>query len=182
MNEERRATNLACLVLGSNIQPERHLPQAVELLKRFGRILKVSQVWESKPVDGSPQPNYLNAAVLLQTPLEAAEIFEQLIPQVEAALKRQRVPDNKNAPRTIDVDLVLYNQEVKSVAGHQLPSPELLTRPFVAVPVAEVYSADDVHPETGERLSRVAERLLSCFPKLTLREDVTRDLRQAAAG
>jgi 2-amino-4-hydroxy-6-hydroxymethyldihydropteridine diphosphokinase len=159
---ERRA-NRAYLSLGSNIEPEQNLPAAVRELAAFGRILTVSNVWESAPFrDGAPErndrpgdKNFLNAALLLETPLSAPELYEHVISSVERRLGRVRDPHDKNAPRTIDVDLSLFNDDVLEFAGRRVPDPEMLIRPFVAVPLAEV-APDYVHPVERRRLADIA--------------------------
>ncbi len=65
-------------------------------------------------------------------------ICEEIIPQVERKLGRVRDPRDKNAPRTIDVDLSLFNDEVLTIGRHVIPDPAILTRSFVARPLAEV--------------------------------------------
>jgi 2-amino-4-hydroxy-6-hydroxymethyldihydropteridine diphosphokinase len=66
--------------------------------------------------------------------------------------------ENKYGPRTIDVDLVLFNREVLDLGRHHIPDPDILTRPFVAIPLAEI-APDYVHPETGQTLRTMAAAL-----------------------
>ena len=80
--------NQAFLALGSNICPEKNLPQSVRLLEESGRIIRRSSVWQSKPVGDMDQADFLNAAVLLETELAASEICLELIPQIESDLNR----------------------------------------------------------------------------------------------
>lgn len=158
-----RRTNRAYLSLGSNIEPEQNLPAAVRELATFGRVIAVSRVWESVPLsDGKSgrgarrqDQNFLNAALLFETPLTAPGIYEQAIAAVEKRLKRERDPYDKYAPRTIDVDLSLFNNDVLEFGGHRVPDPEILTRPFVAIPLAEV-APDYIHPLEQRRLSEIA--------------------------
>jgi 2-amino-4-hydroxy-6-hydroxymethyldihydropteridine diphosphokinase len=146
------------LCLGSNIEPETNLPAAVRELQRFGTVANVSQVWQTAPVGYAEQADFLNAAVLLETSLSAEELRRDVIPEIEAKLHRVRDPHNKNAPRTIDIDIALYGREVLDVAGRRIPDPDILSRPFVAVPLAEL-DADYVHPETGTTLREIADGL-----------------------
>jgi 2-amino-4-hydroxy-6-hydroxymethyldihydropteridine diphosphokinase len=149
--------NLAYLALGSNLEPERHLPEAVRRLAQVGQVRAASAVWETAPVGFADQPNFLNAALLLATPLGAQDLCTRIIPALEAALGRVRT-QNKNGPRTIDVDLVLFNQEVLDLGHRHIPDPDIATRPFLAIPLAEI-APDYVHPETGETLRVMADRL-----------------------
>jgi 2-amino-4-hydroxy-6-hydroxymethyldihydropteridine diphosphokinase len=146
--------NLAYLSLGSNIDPERNLPAAVTHLARFGHVRAVSSVWESAPVGLADQSNFLNAAVLLETELSAQALRGEAIAKIEQALGRVRT-GNKNAPRTIDIDIVLFNHDVLQVGHRHIPDPELLERPFVAIPLAEI-APDYIHPETDQTLEQIA--------------------------
>ena len=101
--------HLAYLNLGSNIQPEVNLVKAVELLYEYGDVLKVSNAWESKSV-GSEGPNYLNACVLFRTELMQVELKKHIIRPIEAQLGRKR-NENKFTPRTIDIDIVLFDDK-----------------------------------------------------------------------
>ncbi|QDT42797.1 2-amino-4-hydroxy-6-hydroxymethyldihydropteridine pyrophosphokinase [Gimesia alba] len=160
--------NQAFLALGSNISPEENLPQAVRLLEASGHILGRSSVWQSKPVGDTNQADFLNAAVLLETELAAAEICLEVIPQIERDLNRVRDPQNKNGPRTIDIDLVLFNSEQLSIEHRIIPDPDIPERVFLAVPLAELtpqfcvpgleralaHIADELQAKNGSQLIR----------------------------
>lgn len=148
--------NVAFLSLGSNIAPERHLPAAVRLLAEAGTIRTVSQAWQSPPYGFVEQEDFVNAAVILETSLTASAIIERLIPHVERQLGRRRDPANKNGPRTIDVDLSLYNREVGEFSGKILPDPAILERLFVSWPLAEL-DPDYFHPVAGRTLRDIAD-------------------------
>jgi 2-amino-4-hydroxy-6-hydroxymethyldihydropteridine diphosphokinase len=149
--------NSAYLALGSNIEPERHLLEAVRRLAEFGQVRAASTVWETEPLGLADQPKFLNAVVWLETPLSAQALRGDALPALEAALGRVRT-ENKNAPRTIDIDLLLFNQQVLQLGKRHIPSPEIQERPFVAIPLAEI-APDYVHPETGRTLRQMAEAL-----------------------
>ena len=134
------ACHRVCLLLGSNIKPEANIPAAVALLRQELRVIKVSSLWETEAV-GSDGPNFLNLALLAETPLDAASIKQRIINQVETRLGRQRTAD-KNAPRTIDLDIILFDD--------QLFEPQLWQFAHVAVPVAELLP-DYPEPASGER-------------------------------
>jgi 2-amino-4-hydroxy-6-hydroxymethyldihydropteridine diphosphokinase len=156
--------NRAYLSLGSNIEPEQSLPAAVRELRAFGRVLVVSSVWESAPfgaVAGADRSvsvastNFLNAAALLETDLSPSNLYDQAISAIETRLGRVRDPLNKNAPRTIDIDLSLFNNDVLEFEGRRVPDPDILKRPFVAIPLAEI-APDYLHPTEGRRLADIA--------------------------
>lgn len=148
----------AYLSLGSNIRAEGNLPKAVELLRGVGEIEAVSSVWESESV-GFDGPNFLNACVLFLTPLGPVEFKEQIIRPIEADLGRVR-SDEKNAPRTIDIDIVLYDEKPLNT--------DFWEYAFVIVPLAELIP-DFPHPASGEALARSARQVSVWIKK---REDV----------
>ena len=138
----------AYLSLGSNIQPEKNLVKAIELLQNHGRLEKISSAWESESV-GAEGPNYLNACVLLVTPLPQVDLKEQALLPIEAELGRQRTAD-KFAPRTIDIDIVLFDS--KSC------DDKYWEQAFVVVPFAEISPAYQ-NPLRQESIVETATRL-----------------------
>jgi 2-amino-4-hydroxy-6-hydroxymethyldihydropteridine diphosphokinase len=135
------------LSLGSNIEPERNLPRAIDLLARYGQVEAVSDAWESRAV-GSSGPNFLNASVQLITDIEPADLVARLARPIEAALGRVRTED-KNAPRPIDVDVMLVDGEAYN--------RDRWDNAFVLLPIAELLPEAE-HPITHERLQAAAER------------------------
>ncbi|WP_437184868.1 2-amino-4-hydroxy-6-hydroxymethyldihydropteridine diphosphokinase [Planctomicrobium sp. SH668] len=141
--------------MGSNIRPEHYLPRAVELLAAFGEILAKSLVWQSAPVGDLNQADFCNAAVLLKTASSPQELRFHLR-QIEAQLARVRDPLNKNAARTIDLDLSIYDHLSIDDEGLRIPDPEITQRPFVAVPLCELMP-DFCHPDFGKTLREIAD-------------------------
>ncbi len=162
--------NLAYLLLGSNMEPARNLKDAVRQLASFGHVRAISAVWESPPAGFASQPRYLNAAVLLETGLSAHELKETAIASIETALGRVRTA-NKNAPRTIDIDIMLFNRDVLEVGHRHIPDSEVRERPFAAIPLAEI-DPEYVHPETGETLQEIAQRFQPAAAGMRRRDDV----------
>lgn len=143
--------------LGSNIEPERNLPEAVRLLAKQCELLAVSHVFQTRPVGKTDQPDFLNAAALVETELSPDELKNRVLREIEQELGRVRSTD-KNAPRTIDLDITLYGDAVLSVGSRRIPDPELLRYEHIAVPAADA-APDMPHPETRETLAQVASRL-----------------------
>ncbi len=148
--------NRAFILLGSNIDKETNLVAAVRMLNEMCRVTAISPVHETAPVGLREQPNFLNVAVLVHTDLQPAELRATVLSEIERRLKRVRTAD-KNAPRTIDADLILY--EYETAEGRHPPDPDLLRFPHVAVPIAAL-DPDMRHPESGEPLRALADRLL----------------------
>ncbi len=137
----------ACLLLGSNIQPEYNLPHAIDQLRDQITILRISSVWET-PAVGSPGPDFLNAALLAETPLDEKTLKSQVLLPLEARMGRVRSAD-KNAPRTIDLDLVIFDS--------RLLDATLWRFAHRAVPVAQV--VPEFVSAGGETLQEVADKL-----------------------
>ena len=149
--------NRAYISLGSNINPAENLRRAVVQLGEYGVVERVSRVWETEPVGLNDQPRFLNAAVLLNTELDARSLKKQALDAVERALGRIRNPGCADAPRPIDVDLVLFNEDVLKIEHRRIPDPEILDRGYVGIPVAEL-DPGYRHPETGDSLAVIAAR------------------------
>ncbi len=150
------------LSLGSNIDKERNLPQAVRLLVLAADVRAVSPVYETVAASAPGQPHFLNAAVLLETDQTAAALKDGLLGDIERSLGRVRSAD-KNAPRTIDLDIALYDDAVFDYTPadgrpRHIPDPDLRRFPHCLVPVANLLP-DLLHPETGEPLRELARRL-----------------------
>lgn len=145
--------NTVFLSLGSNIEPEVHLPAAVRLLAAVGEVVAVSPVYESVAVGDPTQPHFLNGAVILIVALSPNDLKERLM-AIEQALKRQRSAD-PNAARTIDLDIALFNRDVLLLGKRHIPDPDILTQPYLALPLADL-RPDFVHPETGQTLRALA--------------------------
>jgi 2-amino-4-hydroxy-6-hydroxymethyldihydropteridine diphosphokinase len=171
--------NIAYLSLGSNIEPADNLKTALELLAEKTRLIAVSSVWETRPVGLIDQPNFLNAAVIVETELTAEQLKQQVLASIEQSLGRVRRA-NKNAPRPIDIDIMLFNRQILDLGQRHIPDPEVVERPFVAIPLAEI-APDYVHPEQGKTLSEIAGGLVVESEVMHLRPDVSDTIRQLRA-
>jgi 2-amino-4-hydroxy-6-hydroxymethyldihydropteridine diphosphokinase len=169
-------SNLAYLSLGSNIEPEKNLPQAIERLAGLGRLLAVSPVWETPPLGAADQPNFLNAATLVETEQTAEAFKREVIRRIERDLGRVRGA-NKYAPRPIDIDIILFNQQIFDLDNHHIPDPEVLERPFVAIPLAQI-APDYRHPETGQTLRDIARQFEVSEKEMRLRPNLSQSLTQ----
>lgn len=127
----------ACLGLGSNIgdRPS-HLKKALELLKlEKVTIDSVSSLYETVPIGGPPQELFLNACLTFITALGPAELLQKLLAIEE---KLGRVRRKRWGPRTVDLDLLIYDEVIMRTPMLELPHPRLAERDFVLIPLAEV--------------------------------------------
>ena len=162
--------NRAYLSLGSSLDKERNLRAGVGLLAEHGRVLAVSSAYETAPIGNPDDPTFLNAALILETPLEPQALKETVLRAVEDRLGRQRTSD-PNAPRTFDADISLFNDEILDVGRRHIPDPEILLYAHIAVPLAEI-APNYRHPETGETLAAITRRV-SLDTTMIRRDDVS---------
>ena len=132
---------LAFVGLGSNLaHPRRQLAKAVRALARLPRtrLVAVSPSYVSAPVgaDG-PQPDYVNAVALVDTALAPRALLARLL-AIEHRQRRRRVPGARNAPRTLDLDLLLFGRRRMHVESLALPHPRMHERAFVLRPLADL--------------------------------------------
>jgi 2-amino-4-hydroxy-6-hydroxymethyldihydropteridine diphosphokinase len=161
--------SIAYLSLGSNLDKEHNLPAAVRLLATHGRVLAVSAVYETAPVGNPDDPAFFNAAVALETGLPPAELKQQVLAGIEQQLGRQRSAD-PNAPRSIDVDISLYDDAILDLGKRRIPDPEIVRYPHIVVPLADL-APDYRHPEMDETLAQIAARVTATAGQPLLRRD-----------
>ncbi len=135
----------AWLSLGSNIDPQRRIPAAIEVLREHFGELVVSPVYESEAV-GFSGDNFYNLVVGIMTRLPATQLAQRLR-EIESAHGRVRGAE-KFSSRTLDIDLLTYGNETIDDGGVQVPRDEILRYAFVLRPLSEV-APDERHPVTG---------------------------------
>ena len=127
----------AFLGLGSNLGDRLvNLQRAVDLLGDHGvRVVLSSRVYETDPVGGPPQPEYLNAVIAVETDGSAYDLLDACR-TVENALGRERT--ERWGPRTVDLDILTFGDEVVDEPDLQVPHPRMHERGFVLVPLLEL--------------------------------------------
>jgi 2-amino-4-hydroxy-6-hydroxymethyldihydropteridine diphosphokinase len=143
----------ACLSLGSNIgDREDNLRQAIARLHEVGEVHAVSGFYETEPVEvEGEQPWFLNCAVSVETSLKPEELLAGIL-TIEREMGRRR--DQVRAPRTIDIDILLFGDLVVDLPHLTIPHPGLSRRRFVLEPLAEIA------PDTRHPVSRLTVREL----------------------
>ena len=135
-------TRVAAIALGSNLASEwgdraANLREAVRRVKRLGQVRAVSRFYDTAPVGYTDQPNFLNAAMLLETELEPVELMRALL-AVERAMGRDRAAAVAKGPRVIDLDLLLMDDVVMVTEELTLPHPAMAQRRFVLEPLKQI--------------------------------------------
>ena len=150
----------ASIALGSNLASgfgdrEANLREAVRRLGQFGEVTALSSFHDTEPVGYQDQPRFLNAALVLETPLAPLELMRALL-DIEQTMGRER--SIAKGPRIIDLDLLLYGDKVMNTAELTLPHPEMQERRFVLEPLSEV-AGDWTHPILGLTVREMLARL-----------------------
>lgn len=148
----------AFIGLGSNIEPrEDYLKRAVKLLKTHKEIQveKVSDIYETVPVGYLEQGKFLNQAVKIFTSLSSIDLLD-VCQNIERDLDREET--FVDGPRTIDLDILLYNQENRQLDRLRIPHPRLHERAFVLIPLNEI-GAETVIPTSGKSIAELVESL-----------------------
>ncbi len=151
------------VTLGSNVDPERNLPAGLALLRPYG-LMAISPVYETAPVGTRDARRFLNAAALVRTDCPPGEFKQVVCRGIEAQLGRKRCPSDKYAPRTIDLDIALWDDAVLDLAGSPVPDPDILRHLHVARPLADL-APDLVHPVDGRTLAEIAANLSAKVPE-----------------
>jgi 2-amino-4-hydroxy-6-hydroxymethyldihydropteridine diphosphokinase len=146
----KKTDHLVYIGLGSNIEPEKNLPRALDLLCEHMELEAVSMVWETPP-EGLKGRNFLNAVVRAKTQLSRGILKSLVLRPIEIRLGRKRTA-NKYSPRTIDLDILVYDDQVVD--------RNIWEQAFIAKPLSELLP-DLTHPVTGMSLQEAAQILAS---------------------
>ena len=157
--------SLAYIALGANLPgpagpPEATLASAGVRLASLGSIAARSSLYSTTPVGPvgfADQPRFLNAVVALETKLTPFELLGAVL-LIEGEFGRDRIDSVPNGPRTLDLDILLYNDLVLSVAGLEIPHPRLAQRAFVLVPLNEI-APNFRDPRSGKTVSQLLAEL-----------------------
>ena len=150
---------IAYLGLGTNVGNKRRnmITAAALLAERVGDILALSGFYETEPWGFESENFFLNAAVKLKTSFSPLEVL-QITQQIEKELGRTEKSNGVYHDRIIDIDILLYEDEVLQIPELTLPHPLMHERKFVMDPLAEI-APFVVHPVLKERIKDLKERL-----------------------
>jgi 2-amino-4-hydroxy-6-hydroxymethyldihydropteridine diphosphokinase len=149
--------NLVYISLGSNVGDRAsNLRAAIERLDEAGSVKATSGFYETEPVELRDQPWFLNCVVALDTSFGPAELLKKIL-AIEQEMGRVRTRDK--GPRSIDIDILLFDDKIVEERGLRIPHPAMHQRRFVLEPLAEI-APEAVHPQ----LRKTAGELLATLP------------------
>lgn len=150
--------NVAYIALGTNIEPRvDYIEQALELLCRHERISvdDKSHIYETAPVGYLDQSDFLNLVIKVVTSLTAIDLLD-VCQLIERKLGRERTIEN--GPRTIDLDILLYNDETIKTDRLTVPHPRMAERAFVLIPLEEIAPMLEI-VESGKTVRKMRSKL-----------------------
>jgi 2-amino-4-hydroxy-6-hydroxymethyldihydropteridine diphosphokinase len=148
--------NLAYLSLGSNVGDRgAQLRDAQARLAAAGRLVAASSLYETEPVEFAPQPWFLNCAVALETGKTPQQLMAEIL-AIEKEMGRQRV--QKKGPRSIDIDILLFDDTIVDSKDLTVPHPAMQRRRFVLEPLEEI-APELLHPVLKKTIRELSEAL-----------------------
>lgn len=145
----------AYLLIGGNLGNRlKNLKQAIELIEvGAGKIRELSSVYETAAWGKTDQPSFLNQVVVLETNISAPDLMTALL-AIEEKMGRKRL--DRYGPRIIDIDILLYGEEIHQSGHLKVPHPELQNRRFALVPLAEL-AGNLIHPVLHKSISNLLD-------------------------
>jgi len=156
--------NKAYLLIGGNLgDRDQNLATAREKINLYcGRIVKASSLYETAAWGNTNQPSFLNQALEIDTSFSALQLIRKIL-RIEKQMGRTR--DEKYGPRFIDIDILLFNNEIHKLKQLKIPHPEMQNRKFALLPLQEI-APGIIHPVLNKSIS---ELLLQCKDELEVK-------------
>ncbi|GAX60196.1 7,8-dihydro-6-hydroxymethylpterin-pyrophosphokinase [Candidatus Scalindua japonica] len=160
--------------VGSNIDPERNIPDALACLSKHVCVRGISVFYRTTPLLRPDQDDFLNGVWRISTSIPPEELKFRVLRTIEKELHRNRESD-RYAPRTIDLDLLLFGDLVIHDENVVIPDPDIYKREFIAIPLSEL-NPDLILPDTKIPLTEILSKLSkeNMIPEMTFTENLRR--------
>ncbi|MBI5554596.1 MAG: 2-amino-4-hydroxy-6-hydroxymethyldihydropteridine diphosphokinase [Elusimicrobia bacterium] len=146
----------AYLGLGSNIGNKReNIKEAIRLLRQEVKIAKMSSYYKTKPVGYADQPDFINVAIEIKTNLTPLQLL-RMVKDIEKKIGRKKT--FQNGPRIIDIDILIYYDEIMKTKKLVIPHPDMHRRWFVLKPLAEI-APEVIHPTLKHTIKNLFAKL-----------------------
>ena len=154
--------NRTYLLIGGNVGNRlKNLREArKQITVKCGMIVKQSAIYETAAWGKTDQASFLNQVVLVETELSAREVLDRIL---KAEMEMGRMRNEKFGPRTIDIDILFFNDDIIHEEGLTVPHPQLHLRKFALEPMNEI-AADLKHPVTGKTINEMLEECNDPLP------------------
>ena len=158
--------NKVYLLIGGNIgNREEALAKACMLIgDQCGEVMNISSLYETKAWGKNDQPSFLNQALEIRTRLKPLQLMQQIL-NIEKQIGRIR--KEKYGPRTIDIDILFFNDEIHNYPSLTVPHPEIQNRRFVLAPMNEI-AASWIHPVFKKPIAELLEECPDHLPVIKL--------------
>jgi len=154
------------LGLGSNLgESEKAITSCLRRLADEGNVVEISRLWRTRPI-GPPQPDYLNASIVIEWPTALRSLLSRC-QELEAAAGRNRLAEERWGPRVLDIDLLMAKNTVCRGPLLELPHPRLHERRFALEPAAEVASSW-IHQVLGRTVADLVQDIRARDPEAIL--------------
>ncbi len=144
---------IAYISIGSNIKPEEHIKKCLEILKSEFDVIAISPMYETRPYGYESQPNFINLVVGVKTSLKPHDLLNK-IQEIENKLGRKRA--FRFSPRTIDLDILLYNSKIINEKSLVVPHKGLFERDFMLIPLLDL-APDITDPITKKKAKNLKD-------------------------
>jgi len=141
--------------IGSNIRPKENIRQALVMLKEKVHVNAVSSFYRTMPLEGREQNRYINGVAKIETDYTAYSLKYSILRLIEEKMGRKR-SGNAYASREIDLDILLYENQIIQEDGIVVPDPDILKRNFLAVPLRELDKDLMIPGNEGKDIEAVA--------------------------
>lgn len=152
-NQQSESNEGIYIGVGSNIEPEKNIMKAFNMLKEKLTMAATSVFYYTPPLKNLDQDDYCNGVWKITTGLTPYVLKYDVLRGIESVLGRIRGKD-KYAPRSIDLDILIFGNEVIKTEELVIPDPDVYMRPFVCIPIYEI-SPDLIVPDTGKTIKEI---------------------------